>query len=84
MVAEARRRGHDVTAVVREPARQNGLASDGVRVVAGDVTDAVSVAELAPGHDAAIHAVAVYGEGTDPGASSSVPHGHSSPACGGP
>ncbi|AEB42106.1 NAD(P)-dependent oxidoreductase [Micromonospora maris] len=54
VVAEARRRGHQVTAVVRDPARHNNLAD--VRIVAGDVTDAVSIAAVAAGHDAAISA----------------------------
>ncbi|PXY29075.1 NAD-binding protein [Prauserella coralliicola] len=67
-VAEARRRGHDVTAVVRDPVRHGGLAAEGVRIAAGDVTDVATVAALAAGHDAAIHAAAVYGEGTDPDA----------------
>jgi putative NADH-flavin reductase len=67
-VAEARRRGHEVTAVVRDPARYGGGADGGVRVAGGDVTDAADVAALAAGHDAAVHAAAVYGEGTDPGA----------------
>ncbi|XHU04487.1 NAD(P)H-binding protein [Amycolatopsis sp. WGS_07] len=62
--AEARRRGHEVTAVVRDPSRYRDLAD----VVAGDVTDAADVAALAAGHDAAINAAAVYGEGTDPDA----------------
>ncbi|GAA0361542.1 NAD(P)-dependent oxidoreductase [Microbispora corallina] len=72
-VREALRRGHRVTAVVRDPARHPGLgaygptagrgaASEGgggeVRVVAGDVTDAGRVAEFAAGHDAAIGAAA--------------------------
>lgn len=65
-VAEARRRGHGVTAVVREPARYAGLADSGVRIAAGDVTDAADVAALADGHGAAINAAAVYGDGTDP------------------
>jgi hypothetical protein len=56
-VAEARRRGHQVTAVVREPGRHGSLAGDGVRIVAGDVTDCDSVASAAEGHDAAISAV---------------------------
>jgi putative NADH-flavin reductase len=51
-VSEARRRGHRVTAVVRDPARHGGLA--GVDVVQGDVTDAASVERAAAGHDAAI------------------------------
>ncbi|WP_255443712.1 MULTISPECIES: NAD(P)-dependent oxidoreductase [unclassified Amycolatopsis] len=61
-VAEARRRGHEVTAVVRDPARYRDLAD----VAAGDVTSAADVAALAAGHDAVINAAAVYGEGTDP------------------
>lgn len=56
-VEEARRYGRQVTAVVRDPATHGDLATDGVRVVAGDVTDAGSVAALAAGHDAAISAV---------------------------
>ncbi|MEV0124407.1 NAD(P)H-binding protein [Streptomyces sp. NPDC050703] len=65
-VAEARRRGHRVTAVVRDPARYGGPADSGVRVAAGDVTEAADVAALADGHDAAVNAAAVHGEGTDP------------------
>jgi len=53
-VAEARRRGHQVTAVVRDPASHSDLSD--VRVVAGDVTDPVSVEHAAAGHDAAISA----------------------------
>jgi putative NADH-flavin reductase len=55
-VAEATGRGHEVTAVVREPDRYQGLAGDGVTLVAGDVTRADSVASAAAGHDAAINA----------------------------
>lgn len=54
-VAEARRRGHRVTAVVRDPARY-GEDLPGVRVVAGDVTDPADVARAAAGRDAAISA----------------------------
>ncbi|MEU8203776.1 NAD(P)H-binding protein [Streptosporangium sp. NPDC049046] len=56
-VHEALRRGHQVTAVVRDPAGHGDLAADGVRIVAGDVTDANGVARLAEGHDAAISSV---------------------------
>ncbi|MET8993444.1 NAD(P)H-binding protein [Nonomuraea wenchangensis] len=63
-VAEARRRGHEVTAVVRDPARYGGPADDGVRVAAGDVTDAADVAALAAGHDAAINAAAALDSDT--------------------
>ena len=55
-VAEAVARGHEVTAVVRDTAKYGDLAGDGVTVVAGDVTRADSVAEVAAGHDAAIGA----------------------------
>jgi putative NADH-flavin reductase len=53
-VAEAHRRGHRVTAVVRDPARHGDLA--GAEVVAGDVTDAAGVGRAAAGHDAAVSA----------------------------
>lgn len=54
VVAEARRRGHRVTAVVRDTERHSDLAD--VRLVAGDVTDASGVARVAAGHDAALSA----------------------------
>jgi putative NADH-flavin reductase len=57
VVEEARRRGHRVTAVVRDPARHPDMDTEGVTVVAGDVTDAASVTRLADGHDAAVGAV---------------------------
>lgn len=59
-VVEAAARGHQVTAVVRDPAKYADLAAAaaGVTVVAGDVTDALSVAESAAGHDAAISTAA--------------------------
>jgi uncharacterized protein len=63
-VGEAHRRGHQVTAVVRDPAKYADLATDGVHLVAGDVTDASSVARVAEGHDAAISAV--YDAGAQP------------------
>ncbi|MFD5768409.1 NAD(P)-dependent oxidoreductase [Streptomyces sp. NPDC127049] len=55
-VAEAVARGHRVTAVVRDPARHPGLERAGVSVARGDATDPESVAGLAAGHDAAVHA----------------------------
>ncbi|MEV5706318.1 NAD(P)H-binding protein [Actinoallomurus sp. NPDC052274] len=57
ITAEARSRGHQVTAVVRDPARYPELATDGVRVVPGDVTDVRAIAAIGEGHDAAVHAV---------------------------
>lgn len=58
VVAEAAGRGHEVTAVVREPARHSGLGGERVRVVAGDVTDGGSVAKVAAGHDVALQVAA--------------------------
>jgi putative NADH-flavin reductase len=55
-VDEARRRGHEVTAVAR-----TATSAD---LVEGDVTDAGRIAELAAGHDAVI--AAVYDGGADP------------------
>jgi putative NADH-flavin reductase len=65
-VGEARRRGHQITAVVRDPVKYGGLVGDGVHLVAGDVSDADSVAGVAEGHDAAISAV--YDAGAQPDA----------------
>ncbi|MEU7820596.1 NAD(P)H-binding protein [Catellatospora sp. NPDC049111] len=53
VVDEAVKRGHEVTAVVRDPSKYADL---GVAAVAGDVRDASSVAGLAAGHDAAVNA----------------------------
>jgi uncharacterized protein len=41
-------------------------AGGAVRVATGDVTSVPDIIALAAGQDAAIHAAAVYGEGTDP------------------
>ncbi|WP_018353025.1 NAD(P)-dependent oxidoreductase [Longispora albida] len=54
IVAEAASRGHQVTAVVRDPARHAGLAAAGVTVRAGDVADPAAAA----GHDIAVNAAA--------------------------
>jgi putative NADH-flavin reductase len=48
-------RGHQVTAVARNPAK---ITAAGVRVLKGDVTDAASVAQTAQGADAAVSAYA--------------------------
>ncbi|HEU4948765.1 MAG TPA: NAD(P)H-binding protein [Kribbella sp.] len=56
-VVEACRRGIEVKAAVRDPAKYADLAADGVEVVAGDVTDPAEVARLAEGNDAVIAAV---------------------------
>ncbi|GAA2780018.1 NAD(P)-dependent oxidoreductase [Crossiella cryophila] len=63
VVAEALARGHQVTSVVRDPARHPDLPG---QVVTGDVTDAASVAALVPGHDVAVSTV--YDVSADPSA----------------
>lgn len=63
-VREAQARGHEVTAVVRDPSRYATMAGERVTVAAGDVTDRAGVAALADGHDAAIGAV--YDAAADP------------------
>ncbi|GAA1193295.1 hypothetical protein F4556_000723 [Kitasatospora gansuensis] len=57
ITAEARLRGHRVTAVVRDPGAHPELAAEG-GLTAGDVTDPAVVARLAAGHDVAV--VAAY------------------------
>jgi putative NADH-flavin reductase len=54
VLAEARARGHEVTAVVRDPARAPEAAT---AVAVGDVRDADSVASAVAGHDAVVSAV---------------------------
>jgi putative NADH-flavin reductase len=60
ITAEARERGHRVTAVVRDPDKYRDVAADGVRVVRGDVTDVQAISSIASGHDAAVHAVSPF------------------------
>lgn len=55
VLAELLSRGHQVTAVVRNPAK---VTTPGVRVLKGDVTETDSVAQTAAGADAAISAYA--------------------------
>jgi uncharacterized protein len=59
VIDEATRRGHQVTAVVRDPNKYADLGGVGVAVAKGDVLDANKVAEVADGHDVAISAVAI-------------------------
>ena len=62
---EALGRGHQVTAVVRDPAKVE-LSHDHFTVVQGDVTDRAGVTEVADGHDAVISAVGPnWGKGED-------------------
>jgi len=52
--AEALARGHEVTAVVRDPSRE---LPQGVTIAIGDAADPAQVATLMNGHDAAVSAV---------------------------
>jgi len=56
LVKEALGRGHHVTAVSRDPSRIT-LQDDRLTVVAGEVLDSNSVAEIVSGHDAVIVSV---------------------------
>ncbi|MDA2811530.1 NAD(P)H-binding protein [Nocardiopsis sp. RSe5-2] len=56
IVDEALRRGHTVTAVVRDPAKIDRTA-DGLTVATGDVLDTAAVAEAAEGKDVLVSAV---------------------------
>ena len=53
---EARRRGHEVVGVVRDPAAAQSPVS-GLALVRGDATDAASVASVARGGDAVVSAI---------------------------
>jgi putative NADH-flavin reductase len=67
IVNEAVARGHQVTAVVRDPAGYD--APEGVAVVAGDVLDPAAVAKAAGGQDVVVSAV---GGGDGPGHSALI------------
>ncbi len=56
IAGEARRRGHDVVGVVRDPAAVQPPAP-GVSLARGDATDAASVAGVARGADAVVNAI---------------------------
>ncbi|MET9919267.1 NAD(P)-dependent oxidoreductase [Streptomyces sp. NPDC059605] len=60
VTAEARARGHLVTAVVRDPEKHAAIGTDGVRVVRGDIGDPRAVAGVSSGHAAAVHAVSPF------------------------
>lgn len=55
ILAELARRGHQVTAIVRNP--EKVAADDGIQAVKGDVYDRAGLSKLLAGHDAAISAV---------------------------
>lgn len=57
---EALRRGHTVTAAVRDPLKHAGLARPGLSVVGADITDPAAVAAAANGAAAVVHAVSPF------------------------
>lgn len=57
VVAEASRRGHEVTAAVRDPAAHPDLGGDAVTIVQGDISRAADVDRLVADHDAVVNAV---------------------------
>ena len=63
-LSEALYRGHEVTAVVRDPAKITEQ-NDNLTVETGDVTDPTTVTRLAAGADAVIAAVSQRGPGLD-------------------
>jgi NADH dehydrogenase len=51
--------GRDVRALVRDPARADGLVQQGVELAAGDVTDPASLRAALAGADTVVHLVAI-------------------------
>jgi UDP-glucose 4-epimerase len=65
VVRELLEDGHQVTAVVRAPAKLGPFASDPrVTVFEADLEDDTRVAQMLPGHDVCVHAALIWG---DPG-----------------
>lgn len=64
ILREALDRGHQVTAVVRDPAKLDGQTHQNLTVVTGDILDPASVTEAAKGQDVVVSAV---GGGDGPG-----------------
>lgn len=60
ITAEARERGHHVTAVVRDPDKYGVIKAEGVSVMQGSVTDAERISSIVRGHDAVVHAVTPF------------------------
>jgi putative NADH-flavin reductase len=56
ITAEARDRGHRVTAVVRNPRNHSDIAADGVRIVQSDVRDIDATSSIARAQDAVVNA----------------------------
>ena len=56
------RRGHRVRALVRDPTRAEGLATQGADLVPGDLADGTALARLVAGVEAVIHLVGIIVE----------------------
>lgn len=67
LVRELRAAGHQVVALVRSPARATELASLGVTLAQGDITDAASLRAPMRGADGVFHVAAWYGFGARAG-----------------
>lgn len=63
LVEQALAAGHEVTAVVRDPARLKVAANPGMRVVVADVMDPVSVVPVLDGTEVVLNAVGPHGTG---------------------
>src|SRR6516225_94508 len=63
MVAQALAAGHEVTAVVRDPARMKVARHPRLRVVTADVMNPASIAPALAGTDAAVNTVGPHGLG---------------------
>lgn len=62
LLAEARSRGHQVTAAVRDPAKHADLEGEGVALVIADAMNPNDVREAASGHDVAVNATRSVGD----------------------
>ncbi|MEH3052486.1 MAG: NAD-dependent epimerase/dehydratase family protein [Patulibacter minatonensis] len=60
VASQLRDAGHQVVALVRDPARAGALTDAGVELVRGDLSSAEVILEAARDADAAIHAAAIY------------------------
>ncbi len=63
LVGQALDAGHEVAAVVRDPARLTIPARAGLRVITADVMDPASISPVVAGSDAVITAIGPYGTG---------------------
>ena len=65
LVRQLREAGHEVVALVRDPAKAEQLAAVGATLTKGDITDRASLAEPMADADGVFHLAAWYEVGTD-------------------